>query len=217
MRPRKSYVGFPRYRACEIYSFYSLEDGPRAAASSNGLTRNGARFPTPVRLSSKGHILAVQNPYYKDPNQSLRNKDDWHVRDIEDVDSAELPVTVFKPVGNTPEYGAGYTHWELDGARTPARSQFRVAWRRRAANEGERTLFSAIIPPGFAHVEQVNSIATREGLSETVLVAAFLGSLVADFLIRIAPKDDLRLSAIERLPYFVRESSSSSLGCARFG
>src|SRR5699024_9627036 len=85
--------------------------------------------------------------------------------------------------------------------RVAARDYYRIAWRRMAANTGERTLIPAIIPPGAAHVHPVYSIALPESvdLSTTVLVEAVLSSLLSDFSIRSVPKSEINFSTVLRL------------------
>lgn len=82
-----------------------------------------------------------------------------------------------------------------------ARGFYRIAWRRMAANTGERTLFSAIIPPGTAHMNTVFSAALVDNdQSELVLGAGSSHSIVSDFLIRAAPKSDIIYATFDRLP-----------------
>jgi len=70
-----------------------------------------------------------------------------------------------------------------------------------AANTGERTLISAVIPPGAAHIDGVFSVAcpTSNPLS-LVDVAAQLSALTSDLLVRAAPKANIRAATVDRLP-----------------
>lgn len=147
----------------------------------------------------QGPHLHVSTPLYKSPNQSMRNNLDWSPTDFEALPPDALPVTAYKPTGDRVTYDANYTHWGDD--RTPARDHYRVAWRRMAANTGERTLIPALIPPGTAHVHPVTSAGLpHRPLRELVAVQAMLSSILADFAIRSAPKSDIHGSTINRLP-----------------
>lgn len=82
-----------------------------------------------------------------------------------------------------------------------ARAFYRLAWRRMAANTGERTLIPALLPPGSAHMHLVYSAALTDApQSDLVLAAAGAQSLIADFMVRVAPKSDIIYSTFNRLP-----------------
>jgi len=142
----------------------------------------------------QGSHLGVSNPLYKVPRESMR-KDDWRSTDLEDSASLERPLTIFKFIAPRALVKDAYDQWHSG----PAIDRYRVAWRKRAANEGERTLIPAIIPPGATHVNQVNSLISSSE-RETVLICGFMSSIVYDFLVRIAPRDDIYPSTIKRLP-----------------
>lgn len=148
----------------------------------------------------QGPHLFVGNPFYKAPNASMSSNKDWAIIDLEALPNDELPITSFKPQGDRDEYDASFDHWGDD--RVPSREHFRIAWRAMAANTGERTLIPALIPPGAAHVDGINSLgvpgdATASALLETT---AALSSLVGDFSVRVTPKSALRQKTVERLP-----------------
>lgn len=146
----------------------------------------------------QGPHIFTANPFYKSPNATMKHNQDWSPIDLESLARDALPVTAYKPVGDRSAYDAGFMRWS-DG---PARSHFRVVWRMMAANTGERTLIPALVPPGPAHVRQsilsVGLPAARA--AELPSVLAMMSSLVADLLIRTAPKSSILLGAINRLP-----------------
>lgn len=147
----------------------------------------------------QGPHLHVGNPFYKSPNESMKNNLDWSPIDLEALAPNAVPVTSYKPAKPRPEYDAAYTHWGED--RIPARDHYRIAWRNMAANTGERTLISAVIPPGAAHIHGISSTAPSSlDPVETATVAAVLGSLVSDLAVRAAPKSTIPVSTIRRLP-----------------
>jgi hypothetical protein len=70
-----------------------------------------------------------------------------------------------------------------------------------AANKNERTLISAIIPPGPTHINGVFCVGSPTVPARKIVeIAAFAGSLVNDFLIRTAPKSGIYQASFERLP-----------------
>lgn len=147
----------------------------------------------------QGPHLHVATPLYKTPNSTMRNNLDWSATDLEALANDTLPVTAYKPAGQTSVYNAQYTHWGNEGEYA-ARDFYRIAWRRMAANTGERTLTPALIPPGAAHVHPVTSAGLPNG-DQRCLVAAIgvLSSILSDFNIRSAPKSDIHGVTINRL------------------
>jgi hypothetical protein len=70
-----------------------------------------------------------------------------------------------------------------------------------AANNGERTLITALIPPGAAHPNGVFSVGIPHLAVESLCtLSAFLSSLIADYAVRAAPKSGIYLPTINRLP-----------------
>jgi hypothetical protein len=147
----------------------------------------------------QGPHLFVANPFYKSPNPTMSSNKDWSPIDLETLAPDAKPVTAYKPAMPLADYDAAYTHWGQE--RISARSHYRIAWRRMAANTGERTLIPALIPPGAAHVDGVSAIALP--LSDrTVLLttAGTMSSLLVDSSLRGTPKGDIREPAVRRLP-----------------
>ncbi len=148
----------------------------------------------------QGPHLFVGNTFYKSPNASMRNKQDWSPVDLETLLPNALPITSFKPAKPRAAYDAAYTHWGPD--RLPARDQYRIAWRNMAANTGERTLISSVVPPGAAHVDGIFALGMPKAhSSELLLAAATMSSLVADLSVRVAPKSTIRSGTASRLPF----------------
>lgn len=156
----------------------------------------------------QGVHLHVANPFYKSPNTAMKSNKDWTRVDLETLGADALPVTSYKPIQDA-IYDAQYTHWDGQNAR----NFFRFAWRRMAANTGERTLIGAIVPPGVAHVDAVTTFglpaaANHERLTE---VAGFLSSLLSDVQVRLVPKGDIRMSVINRLSFEVDKNLRGEL------
>ena len=148
----------------------------------------------------QGPHLFVSTPFYKAPNRTMSSNKDWSAVDLETLPADSVPITSYKPAGDRARYDAGYTHWGDD--RVPARDHYRVAWRRMAANTGVRTLITAVIPPGAAHVHPVHTLALPGApLERLVEVAGFLSSLICDFMVRSVPKSEILFSTIGRMPF----------------
>lgn len=148
----------------------------------------------------QGPHFHVGVPFYKQPNETMSNNRDWSSVDLEQLPPDAVPVTSYKPIRDG-HYDANYTHWSSDAERVSARNYYRVAWRRMAANTGERTLIPVLIPPGATHMHLIYSLGltTRSNVS-LIVVSAFMSSLIVDFIVRASPKNDIIYPVVERLP-----------------
>jgi hypothetical protein len=151
----------------------------------------------------QGPHIFVANPFYKSPNSTLLHNQDWSPIDLEALAPDAMPVTAYKPARPKAEYDAAYTHWGMD--RVPARSQYRIAWRSMAANTGERTLISGLIPPGAAHVNGVFSVGLPNSAAGLIDAAVSVSTLIADAAVRAAPKSGIFQSVFYRLPLVTNE------------
>ena len=156
----------------------------------------------------QGPHLHVATPMYKSPNPTMKHNQDWSATDLEALPADAIPVTAYKPAGDRARYDANYTQWDSG----PAREQYRVSWRFMAANTGERTLIPALIPPGAAHPNGISSVGLSEGSRESLcVVAGFLSSLLVDFTLRSAPKANIFLTTIKRLPVLMDHPMQAAL------
>ncbi|MEU7587717.1 class I SAM-dependent DNA methyltransferase [Micromonospora sp. NPDC049230] len=148
----------------------------------------------------QGPHLFVATPLYKTPNKTMLHHRDWSTTDLEALPLDAVPITSYKPAGDRRRYDRSYVHWGDNNPRS-ARDFYRVAWRKMAANTGERTLTPGIIPPGASHIDGVFSIGVAGGtLLHLAAIAGFTSSLISDFSVRVAPKANIRFGAVARLP-----------------
>jgi hypothetical protein len=78
-------------------------------------------------------------------------------------------------------------------------SFYRMFWRSMIANNTERSIYAALMPPGPAHIDGVNSMALANN-RQTALVAACWSSLPFDYLMRITGRTHLRASEARSFP-----------------
>ncbi|PWU54789.1 restriction endonuclease subunit M [Micromonospora sp. S4605] len=148
----------------------------------------------------QGPHIFVSTPIYKTPNETMLHNLDWSPTDFETLPPDNIPVTSFKPTGDRHRYGREYAH-RSNEEQNSAHDFYRVAWRKMAANTGERTLITAIIPPGVAHVNSILSAGSPEiSVQDLAEVAGFSSALVADFLIRAAPRGNIYQGTFAQLP-----------------
>ncbi|MCX5446878.1 DNA methyltransferase family protein [Streptomyces nigrescens] len=76
---------------------------------------------------------------------------------------------------------------------------YRVAWRQMIAPNTERALYSALVPPGVTHVDNVQSMRVGDRM-HTALVSGLWAGLPVDYLLRIAGVGHLRVGGASTLP-----------------
>ncbi len=160
----------------------------------------------------QGPHLFVSTPIYKTPNVTMLNPLDWTPTDFERLATDGVPVTAYRRSVDSSAYDSAYSNWGSKGSPTSPRDHYRVAWRRMAANTGERTLIAALIPPGAAHVHPVSSLGMPDlPMNLLVQAAGFLSSILLDLAIRSVPKSDILFNTIKRLPFISEHGLSSHL------
>ncbi|GAA1764388.1 Eco57I restriction-modification methylase domain-containing protein [Kocuria aegyptia] len=164
----------------------------------------------------QGPYFHVGNPFYAFRNASMKSNRDYTEVDLEALPSGALPVTEYKPIYDTDvdgsvskaRYDRDYGSWEISDTfhpgetrQVPVRSQYRVMWRTMAATTGERTLISALFPPGPATVDAVSCQGYPAHNPSTLsLATASMSSLLSDFLIRSTVGKHIRRPESTRLP-----------------
>lgn len=150
----------------------------------------------------QGPHLYVATPLNKTPNKTMLSNLDWSSSDFETLAPDAVPITAYRPASDRYVYDCAYTDWGDGDNPEPARDHYRVAWRNMGVNTNERTLISALIPPGPAHVNGVSSAGVPAGeLSDLVATNGYLSSLVNDFAVRVVPKATISMGTLNRLPW----------------
>jgi len=167
----------------------------------------------------QGPNLHIGSAFFKYPNPTMLHNQDWTPVDLEALDPDEIPITSYKPSyalsrpAARNDYDAAYTRWPSGVSDlVSSRESYRVAYRAMAANTGERTLIATIIPPGAAHINGIFSFGSP-GLELRTLasVASASASLLADFVVRVAPKSGIFRGTFERVPRIVEPSALDPL------
>lgn len=147
----------------------------------------------------QGSHLFVANPMYKQPNRTLKNHRDWSVIDVEAIEKRFIPAVGFRPTTSQLQPSRDEARWAAEGANLA--DSWRIAWRRRAANTGERTLTPAVLARGSSHIDGLAAFGAPSQPSLVPVISGALSSLLFDFAVRVVPKDDIRAATIQRLPW----------------
>lgn len=149
----------------------------------------------------QGAQISTLNPIFSESGREMTSHRDWDSIDLEGVSDDFVPATKFKYVP-PPDMRRAYSTWSVEGAQLSPRDFYLIAWRRMAANVGERTLLPAIVPKGIA---QLSSSVFSVGFPdrepyELAIAAGFASSLISDFVVRAIPKSAILGGVASRLP-----------------
>lgn len=133
--------------------------------------------------------ITLQGPFFRN-SLPVASQPRYKCKSFKDYDDVALyalaadftPRTSYEPAG-----------------KLPRSDRYRVAWRRRTGQGLVRSLQAAIIPPGPVHVDSVQSAAAEDPWT-LIMLQAVLSSLLADFLVKLFGKGDLRMDVIGGLP-----------------
>jgi hypothetical protein len=149
-------------------------------AKHDGTIRHETRNPKRVgEWIVSGPHFYVGNPLYKTPREGAKLNTDYDPVDLTVITDDYLPRTNYIPACNPKDYLARTPTW-----RGRSVTEFyRHVHRKMLAPTGERTLISAVVPPGPAHLLTVVStiMVSRIGV---VRLAALTASLPYDFYVK---------------------------------
>lgn len=168
------------------------EDG----AQKDGTIRRETRLPSNVsEWVLQGPHIYVGTPLSKTPNEGCKSKGDYTSIDLTAIPDNFLPRTNYVPACTSIEYARRTPTWRS----RPVTAYFRHVNRKMLSSTGERTLVSAILPPGPAHVITC-ATAAFASLDTLLDFAALAASVPFDFLLKSTGKSDLLGSGLEMFP-----------------
>ncbi|MFJ3793624.1 hypothetical protein [Kitasatospora sp. NPDC090091] len=168
-----------------------------ASRKSDGTIRHEVNSPENWgEVILQGSHIGISSIFFKQPNLPMRNVKDWLPWEIPCVPVDAVPRATYARACSRQQYLARQDQW--DGK--PSSSFFRLAWRAMIdAKNTERSLFSAIIPPGPTHVHAVHSLRLQGNLS-LALNAGFWASLPLDYLLRVTGRSHLQIAEVQKMP-----------------
>ncbi len=168
-----------------------------------------SRSAVPTRWSDvilQGPHLTVATPLYQQGNPTIRSNKDYSRIDLETLPEDFIPRTNYQVARPEAEYLAAYPKW--DG--TPSSKFYRLTWREMCDSATVRTLHSALLPPGPAHVGGLLSL-TVEDSADLVIMAGTTSSLVADFLVKVMGVGHIKTSTLGKIPHIRGHALEPSL------
>lgn len=162
-------------------------------------------FPrAPQEWVLSGPHFFVANPCNKTPFKACSSNKAYTQLDLEALPDNYLPRTNYLPMASQSEYlrrlpRVGWV--DKGGARDRLFTEFyRLAFRAMIGSASERTLTGAVIPPGVAHINGVQSTAFR-GTSNLTAAGCVASALVSDWYIKSMGRSNLHGTWLQ-LPHF---------------
>jgi hypothetical protein len=158
-----------------------------------------SKVSTPTDVSEvilTGPLLYVGNPFYKSFDVTGNREREI---DLQLIPDDYIPRTAYSRLIDKQSYQRGIAPLGWDHAKQHT-DLYRIAFRRRLNLNMEHTLIGALITPGVAHVNTVESLAFED---EDKLVGAYplWISLPFDFLVKATGLADFRESSLRFFPW----------------
>jgi hypothetical protein len=164
-----------------------------------GVIRRETRFQESTEaMVISGPMFHVGNPLYKTPKTNCRTNADYQVVDLTVVPGDYLPRSNYAPAVEMSEYlrQLPRCRWNPTNSHTDF---YRVGLRRMINLNSERSLVSALLPPGLAHVNTVESVSFNS-VDNLLSLASLTQSILFDFLTKVAGRADIFESTVSSWP-----------------
>lgn len=167
------------------------------------LPGNSTEFPKETwKTILNGPHIFVGNPLFKCPRNPCLSNGSWDLLGLEGLPDDYLPRVKYLPMDETFEAYRARTQtlpWTKDKEEIKFIDAYRLAYREMVNPGNERTLIPCVIPPGFGHVNILNSIAFKTLESLLLTTAAFV-SIPTDYYVRLQNKGNLLPKLVLNIP-----------------
>lgn len=174
------------------------------ASQREGIIRRETGFcPSLDKLILSGPHLFVGTPLYKTPRRTCTQNSHYDVVDLEEIADDYLPRANYVLASGDAKLQTivprvTWTETGSDRAR-PWNEYSRVVFRKMLSQAGERTLVSALFPPGPSHIDGCYSVAFAEPW-HALIVAGISGALVMDYFVRATGKSNFSAELLNSFP-----------------
>ena len=168
-------------------------------SQSDGIIKRDTTFVTSdLQLILSGPHMYVGNPIYKTPRRICREKADYDVVDLNEIEENYLPRTNYLPACDSIDYQQKIQKvpWP---PQKPITEYSRFIARKMLPPPNERTLIGAIYPKGPSHTSGCFSLTLYDNKLLCLIAGAF-HSLVFDFYIKTTGKTNFTDDLVKQLP-----------------
>ncbi|EEA03735.1 N6 adenine-specific DNA methyltransferase [Burkholderia sp. H160] len=204
----KKLAAYPRRLADLGEDYYSTEMWHETMQQHDGtITRRPASddgfASMPMDWILSGSHFFVASPFNKTPNEVSVTRGQFTGLSFEALPDDYLPRTNYRRLADAEEYKrrTPKVSWTLEGETgpRPVTDYFRLINREMVVPANERTLISALVPPGVGHVNTVLGHAFRH-VRELCGALAWSHSLIADFRVKSTGMGHANTTLVGQLP-----------------
>lgn len=169
---------------------FTTQHWNETASQQDGTIKRDTSFPDRIdELIISGPHFYVATPLNKTPRHICTEKGHYNNIDLTEIRDDYLPRTNYRPACSLAEYTRRTPRVTWTG-RGLATDYYRIAFRAMIGPHAERTLIGAIVPPGLAHINGVQTAVFADG--DTLLkTAAVCSSIVADYFVKSTGRSNL--------------------------
>jgi hypothetical protein len=143
----------------------------------------------------QGPLFSIATPFAKKPNIPCKSNKDYTEWELESLPGVVVPRTNYRRACGIGDYRSNISIWTGE----PYVNWWRLCWRRMSDPGAERSLISALMPPGPTHVHTVHSLALIDN-AQTAVISGLWASLPMDYLVKVGGKADIQDELIQRFP-----------------
>jgi hypothetical protein len=186
---------------------------------NNGTIVRKTKFPNlqQSEMIYSGPHFFVANPLYKTPKEICTEKAHYDIISHNDIEYDSVARTNYVPNINLVDFKElikGFPTGEFDESNEPVYDRwidyYKVGFRKMLNQAGERTLTSAILPPGGSHTNGVISIIFRDN-EKLVELAGLVSSITLDFFLKTVGASNLYDGRINSFPLGIKEQFKVAL------
>ncbi len=183
----------PKDLGNECFTTYMFDE---TASQRAGILEKKTKYPVSISgLTLQGPHFYVATPLNKTPNEVCETHRAYTSIDLVGISASYIPRTNLNHQLQGLQFEKQVPSWQ----GRPSTRFFRHISRRRCDPPNERTLISAIIPPGPSHTHLTVSLG-MSSLTELVKFAGMTASVPLDFLVKTSGTGDVLASSLIRMP-----------------
>lgn len=201
----RKFAAYPRRLADLAAGYMPTQHWNEVLQQQDSTMRRETRFPAGISewILSGPHFF-VGNPCNKTPREVCELNSDYDNLDLEFLPDDYLPRTNYVPDCDPAEYRrrTPVVPWE---DRKPVTEFYRYVNREMIGSAAERTLISALIPPGAAHINTCLAYVFSSS-EQLILWQGLSQSVPADFRVKTTGMGHANTSLVEQLPLMSSDS-----------
>lgn len=173
------------------------------AVDAGAIKRETKYVDNIIAMVFSGPHFENGTPFYKNPRKVCKLKSDYDIIDQKSIASNFISRSNYYPIVDEHRI-IGFSKQD------DLKDYFRVIHRGRLSQPRERTLVSAIIPPGATHIHSVISVAFKS-YDRLIEYAGVTSSIIYDFFIKAISKSGLYNQIIKNFPLGISEEYFSQI------